>query len=189
MKINTISYERIRELFTYRDGCLYWRVDRNKYKRGDKAAHQYKSSRRYLYVYIEGRVYGEHRLMWLYHHGYFPENEIDHIDRDPANNRIENLREVSHMCNLRNTGNRIDSPSGVKGVTWDCANNKWQVKIKVMGDKRSLGYYNEFHNAVLARLAGEQCLDWFECDSNSPARIYADKYIFNGSCGRGGTFQ
>ena len=44
------------------------------------------------------------RLCWLLHYGDWPENTIDHIDRNPLNNKIENLRDVTQAENNRNRG-------------------------------------------------------------------------------------
>ena len=127
----------------------------------------------YRAIGIDSKIHQAHRLVWLYCYGYMPEYGIDHIDRNPLNNRIENLREVSNQCNQRNTGNWNTNKSGVKGVCWVMRENKWHAQIVVMGKQKNLGYYKDFNEAVLARLAAEQCLDWSNCDSNSPAYQYA----------------
>ena len=72
----------------------------------------------YLRSSIDGKKYKLHRLAWLYVYGYFPENFIDHINRNRSDNRIENLREVSRQCNVRNCGNLKTNTSGIKGVGW-----------------------------------------------------------------------
>ena len=83
------------------------------------------------------------------------------------------LNEV-HWNNMRNCGNRKDNTSGVKGINWDKKSKKWKAQIRVYG-KFYLGCYKHLHNAVLARLAAEQCLGWPGCDSASPAYRYAVK--------------
>jgi hypothetical protein len=115
------------------------------------------------------KLYLAHRLIFLYHFGYMPEHEVDHIDRSRANNRIENLREVSHTCNLRNSTQRSQTSSGVKGLSFHKPTQKWQANIVVNGASRYLGLYSDFAEAVAHRLAAEQCLDWSDCDSSSPA--------------------
>lgn len=52
-----------------------------------------------------------HRVVWFLHHGYWPK-EIDHINRDGRDNRIENLRDVSHHVNVMNKS--FDSKSGYR---------------------------------------------------------------------------
>lgn len=56
----------------------------------------------YLVVGIKGRKVKYHRLVWFLCKGYYPSSELDHIDRNRLNNRIENLREVTRSQNLSN---------------------------------------------------------------------------------------
>jgi len=58
----------------------------------------------YLIVGIGGRTYRQHRIIWLMCHGAWPKNEIDHINRNPSDNRIGNLRDVPHLLNMQNRG-------------------------------------------------------------------------------------
>jgi hypothetical protein len=173
-----LTQASVRELFKYtRDGKLLRKVSvSGNAMKGDVAGCL--SSDSYLYTNICGDRYANHRLIWLYHHGYLPENDIDHIDRDPSNNRINNLREVSRQCNLRNTGNRVNNTSGVKGVYWAKTRGKWMAYITIDRKQIGLGYYEDFVDAVCARLAGEQCIGWEGCDSNSPAYKYKEVYVF-----------
>jgi hypothetical protein len=60
----------------------------------------------YVYIMVRGRMYAAHRLAWLYVHGEFPKDEIDHINRIRGDNRICNLREATHKENCRNRDNR-----------------------------------------------------------------------------------
>lgn len=100
-------------------------------------------------------MYYAHRLAWFYYYGYWPENKIDHRDQIKHHNWILNLREASDQCNQRNTGNRKDNKSGVKGVTWSNANNKWKVEIRINNKGKFLGYFVNFVEAVCTRLAAE----------------------------------
>ncbi len=69
----------------------------------------------YSAINIDGVRYFSHRLAWLYFYGSWPNQEIDHIDRNRKNNAIKNLRDVNRVVNALNTGNRTDSTSGIKG--------------------------------------------------------------------------
>jgi len=126
---------------------------------------------------VDGVKYQAHRLAWLYVYGYLPENDIDHIDRIKGNNRIENLREVSKVCNLRNTGNIRSNTSGVKGVSFINKKHKWQAQIMINRTSFHLGYFTSFTEAVCHRLAAEQCVDWEGCDSSSPSFVFIQKHI------------
>lgn len=168
-----ITQEEVKRLFDYReDGNLIRKVSiGNQIRIGGVAG--YIGGIGYRVIGINYIQYYSHRLVFLYHHGYIPENEIDHIDRDILNNRIENLREVSRQCNVRNSGNRSTNTSGVKGVCWDKQCNKWVAQIVIDGKNKKIGTHIEFNEAVLHRLAAEQCLNWENCDSSSPACEYA----------------
>jgi hypothetical protein len=142
---------------------------------GDSA--EYRSGTGYIQIRIDKKLYYAHRLAWLYVYGYFPENNIDHIDHKGYHNWIGNLREVSTQCNARNTGNFKHNSSGVKGVTWYPWVKKWAARIKINGKIRHLGLYEDFTEAVCTRLAAEQCLNWQKCDSTSPAYQYVRKQL------------
>ena len=171
-----LTQARVRELFDYReDGNLVRKVATACcVKVGGVVGYP---AGGYLAVEVSGRAYKLHRVIFLYHHGYFPENDVDHIDRNPLNNRIENLREVSRTCNKRNTGNQANNTSGVKGVLWHSGKNKWCVQIKVAQRHRHLGQFSDFTEAVAHRLAAEQALAWGSCDSCSPAFQYMQNYL------------
>lgn len=55
----------------------------------------------YMRVYINNTAYSVHRLVFEAFHGYCPKY-IDHIDGDRANNKLENLREVTQSENMHN---------------------------------------------------------------------------------------
>ena len=177
MKNHKLTQARIKHLFNYRaDGNLIRRIlTSNCVSVGDVVGCLGNDGR--LHSQVDRKIYLNHRLIWLWHKGYFPEHEIDHIDRDKLNNRIENLREVTRTCNLRNTGNRSNNVSGVKGVCWYKRHEKWLSTIRVARKSINLGYHVDFLEAVCHRLAGEQALDWEGCDSSSPAYQYVKKHI------------
>ena len=162
---------RVKELFDYdgETGVLTWRMSRSGIKTSKIAGSDLEGYRR---TEVDGTNYLNHRLIWLWVFGYMPENNLDHINRCRSDNRIKNLREVSNSCNLRNTGNRKDNTSGVKGVCWETREKKWRAQVRVNQQTVFLGYYSDFNDAVCARLAGEQSLGWAGCDDSSPAFQY-----------------
>lgn len=167
-----ITKEELHEILYYCDGKLFWRVvpSNNVQVRGEAG---YARPDGYRLIEIARKKYLRHRLVWLYHYGYLPEHDIDHVNRDRSDDRIENLRHVSRACNLRNTGNFKSNTSGVKGVYLSSRAKRWTAYVTVNRKTKFLGQYKDFDEAVLARLAAEQCLDWSGCDYNSPARLYA----------------
>jgi len=171
-----LTQEEVKRLFDYKDGNLIRKVRvGNNGEIGAYAGCDNGSG--YFCTKIDGKTYKNYRLIWLWHYGYFPENFIDHIDRNKSNDRIENLREVSRSCNGRNIDLRKDNTSGVKGVHWHKRDKVWSGQIVVNMKKCYLGGYTDFTEVVAHRLAAEQSLNWVGCDSSSPAYVYMQNYI------------
>lgn len=122
---------QLRALFEYKDGRLIW-------KRMGKPAGS--KSGIYETVTLEGKSQYAHRLIFLWHHGYLP-SSIDHIDGNPRNNRIENLRGATHGQNHGNRKKPVNNTSGFKGVSWHKKSNKWCASIKVKYQQIYLGLY------------------------------------------------
>ena len=174
-----LSQKIVKKLFTYDSisGNLIWKITTRNTKQGDCAG--CRNTQGYIVIRFKGKNYYAHRLIWLLCKGYFPENSIDHINRDPSDNRLDNLREVSHQCNMRNVATRKNSVSGVRGVYWFKRTNKWQSAIRINNTNYHLGYYSNLDEAVAHRLAAEQCVDWSGCDSSSPAYQHMQKVLNN----------
>lgn len=86
-----------------------------------------------------------HRMVWLYVHGHWPKCEIDHIDGDPNNNRLSNLRDVSHTVNAQNVRRvRASRTNGLpQGVTITTRNktNRFVAQLGVEYATLHLGYF------------------------------------------------
>lgn len=113
--------------------------------------------------YKIGAVWGTnipaHRAAWAIYYGEWPSKWLDHIDGNPGNNRIDNLRDVTHSENMRNMSRRDSNTSGVTGVYWCSEREKWGAFIKA--DKAiGLGRFETFAEAVAARKAAEKVLGY-----------------------------
>jgi hypothetical protein len=104
----------------------------------------------YRIIGANGNLYMAHRLAWLLHYGAWPEHEIDHINNDPADNRIENLREATRSQNSKNQSSQKDSTSKYLGVSWAKHANKWVAQITVDGKKYYLGLFTIEEDAARA---------------------------------------
>ena len=144
--MNTKLIEELRATFEYHEAGYLIR------KRTDKPCGQ-RSNRTdgYAAVKVNGRKLLAHRIIYAIIHGEMPEGEIDHIDGDRMNNRIENLREVSKSENQHNSKKRKDNSSGFPGVIWHAQCRKWQAQICVDNQKIHLGYFKDHEDAVQAR--------------------------------------
>lgn len=98
----------------------------------------------------------KHRLVWFYFHGEWPINQIDHIDRNKNNNRIENLRVVTDAENKMNMPLYKNNKTGVCGVHWNKARQKWKAKITVASKIYILGHFDDFEEAVDVRKHAEK---------------------------------
>lgn len=92
---------------------------------------------------FNGKVYNASRIVWVYVHGNQPTGEIDHINGNVKDNRIENLRDVSHAINGKNCKLYKNSPSGVAGVRWVPGLKKWAAAATVDKIYYRLGLYRE----------------------------------------------
>lgn len=106
----------------------------------------------YRQTEIKGKKYRAGRLAWFMIHGEWPDN-IDHINGDKTDDRISNLRNVSHKENGLNQKRSSRNKSGVVGVR--LVNNKWEAGISVDGKRVWLGAYFKMEDAIKARKEAE----------------------------------
>jgi hypothetical protein len=141
-----INFNNILE---YKDGDLYWKnlpKNATKVKVGDQAGKISHSG--YRVIGISGKYYMAHRVIFHMFNNYTPKN-VDHIDCNKLNNRIENLREATPSQNNCNTPARKRNATGVKNVSWDKTRNSYRVQIQFQNKKRSIGHFKDFELADL----------------------------------------
>lgn len=141
-------------------GIFTWRVAlSNRVKVGDEAGSIVRRDHQlYRVIGIHGRSYLAHRLAQFYMTGEWPENEMDHEDRDGLDNRWLNLRPATHAENARNSKAKRD---GLKGVYLHKASGLWHARITADGSTESLGYFqsegaaHEAYKAASKRVHGQ----------------------------------
>ena len=148
-----MNIDRLRELFEYREGVLYWKQDRSSQKCKGKPAGCMTQEYLKLRVRELGGAIAVHRVIFAMHHGYFAE-EVDHINGNKLDNRIENLREVSRSQNRMNSGKTRRNKSGCKNVYPH--KNKWGVKISFNKHPMYLGLYDDLELADLVAHAARE---------------------------------
>jgi len=97
------------------------------------------------------KSYYTHRIAWLIYYGEWPKNEIDHINQDPTDNRIENLRNVTHAENQKNRTLQENNTTGYVGVYFYKSRNKYTAEARVNGVRKHLGYYDTVEEAAAVR--------------------------------------
>lgn len=117
------------DLFSYdpESGSLRWKVSRSQRRAGDVAGSLKKEG--YWTVGIHEKVYKAHRVIWKMVTGADPVEQIDHIDLNRSNNRWSNLREATGCQNMQNRRLHSNSTSGVKGVSYNKQESKWDAYI------------------------------------------------------------
>jgi len=156
------SQAELHELFEYRDGKLYWKVDRHTKKcKGEKAGTVGKKGflEGYTCVILGGVSYLAHRLIYKMHTNTEPPL-IDHYRRElpEFDNSIENLREGCKKTNAHNAKKRRTNTSGFKNVYQDKKTKKWYVQIQISGTPKRFCYYEDIE---LADLVAQEARDKF----------------------------
>lgn len=149
-----ITQERLKEClrYDYESGDFYWlKNTRGHYLKGKKAGC---GRNGYIVIGLDGKSYYAHRLAWLYINGEMLK-QIDHIDGNRSNNKIENLRDVSHSENCHNKAKSRNNKTGVIGVHWNSKEQKFKAQINVDGKRIHLGYHDHLFSAVCARKSAE----------------------------------
>jgi hypothetical protein len=151
-----VTAERVREVFAYNPevGLLVRRLSSKRNRRG-KAVGEHAT--RYIMVDIDKQRYLAHRLIWFYVYGEWPNGYLDHVNGNPADNRLCNLRLATNSQNQANRGAPKNNTSGFKGVSWHAQAKKWRASIEVRGEKIELGEFHDFEMAcnVYAKAASE----------------------------------
>ena len=140
----SLEKDTLNEMFRYHNGKLYNKYTRNNNAReGEEVG--YKHTNGYIITQINGKVYRLHRIIYIMFNGHIPQRtEIDHINRDRSDNRIENLRLVTRQQNTFNTA--------AKGCSFHKRSKKWIASIRLDGKLHHLGSFTteeEAHKAYL----------------------------------------
>jgi hypothetical protein len=150
-----LTQSLLKEIFSYHpDGYLI----RN--RTGVAVESKATKHHRYPRVVIDNKPYAMHRIIFLWHHGYLPK-VTDHIDGDRLNNRIENLREVTHQQNSLNKKRDRNSASPYKGVKPSSRARKngfvpWEVSVSVNKKQVHLGTFDDIEVANQVAIAARE---------------------------------
>lgn len=132
-----ISPSEIRRLFNYdaNTGAFYAAVKRGRHSKAVGERVGVRSDGVCPSIWIGGRLYKVSHLAWLYVHGYMPSCQIDHINRNPADNRIANLRLASPGQNKANFGTYRNNKLGIKNVR----RKRGAYEVRCSSNKQTIG--------------------------------------------------
>jgi hypothetical protein len=152
----SIDYLHKRLRYEPETGKLFWRDCEDmpvqwRARYAGKEAFTALSTHGYPYGAVDDRKFSAHRIIWAIHHGYWPRDQIDHINGIRVDNRISNLRVVTHEENQRNSSMKRNNTSGVTGVSWNKLRSKWMARIMIDGRYRHLGSFDTLDAAAEVR--------------------------------------
>lgn len=149
MKRMPLSPLTLKDLMRYcpQTGVFIWVKPANSRMCGRRAGTVNSSGRRQ--IKIGDKFYKEHRLAWLYVYGEFPKGDLDHIDRNPLNNRISNLRLATKSQNSLNRGKPRHCSNPVKGVRFIAEKGKWRSYGNFQKKSVHIGYFDDLELAAL----------------------------------------
>jgi len=131
-----LQYDPVTGQFTWKNPAKYRSAYTGKIA-GSRHSHGY------IVISIDSTPYPAHRLAWLYTHGEFPADCIDHINGVRSDNRIENLRSVDRKANAENRRTaRVGHSTGFLGAVWRPRNNKYEARISVDKTYKYLGLFS-----------------------------------------------
>lgn len=151
-KQELLDHNRLLELFTYEPET--GKFLRNSTKGGQKKgsiAGSIDPSTGYIKISVDNKSYRAHRLAWFYVYKRWPNDQVDHIDRNRANNAIENLREVDNRENQNNSSNSTEHPNIYQ------IGNKYMVMFKINTVNKYFGIYS-FEQAKKVRNIVRECI-------------------------------
>lgn len=147
----TPSVEMLNSIFVYDEatGELRWKqVPKERVTRakpGDIAGAVTVNG--YRMVCVNYQKYLVHRLVWKMKSGADAPFSVDHIDGNPLNNRMSNLRAATQSQNGMNSKMRKNNTSGVKGVYWG-PDGKWRAAIMIHRKMIALGGFDRLEDAA-----------------------------------------
>jgi hypothetical protein len=139
-----LNQQALLELFEYKNNDLYNKKPRSKVKVGSIAGSILKDG--YRQVKIANRSYKVHRIIFMMHYGYLPP-QIDHINGNRSDNRIENLRPATNATNQYNKKPQKSNTTGHKNIHWCNRSKKYVVSFRIDGKLSSYGCFTDIDEA------------------------------------------
>ena len=149
--------------FRYHDGDLIWKMREGETRHVKSWNTKYAgkvagclNGAGYTHITLHGKLPLAHRIVWEMHNGTIPEGlETDHVNGKKTDDRLSNLRVVTHAENMRNRSRYSANTSGVVGVHWSKGHKAWMARIALAGKLKYLGCFTDKAEAIAARRAAE----------------------------------
>lgn len=136
-------------------GAFVWAVARCRPHKGSIAG--WRAGSGYWVITLGGVKFYAHRLAWLISHGVWPAGDIDHINGKRSDNRLVNLRDVSHAENGQNRWHAASNKlsCSLLGVSRYSQNRRWRATIMVRGVYHHIGCFDTPERAHEAYLTAK----------------------------------
>ena len=138
-------------------GVIRVKIDNDDLEKCSKLTWHYAKNKdsKYIQTRIKGKMIKLHRYIMNINNSNLV---VDHINRNPLDNRKSNLRICSYKENSFNKSIRVDNTSGIPGVSFHKTNKKWRAKIKYNNLTIHLGYFEDINEALINRRVAEEIL-------------------------------
>jgi len=150
-------------------GKIFWKISKGVAKANNEAGWE---DHRYCRVAINRKKYQAHRIAWLLTYGSWPVDQIDHINGNKKDNRLENFRDVSNRENLRNQKIPKNNTSGTLGVSFYKSKQGYVASIMINGKSKYLGVFKNKEEAIAARAAANIKYNFHENHGRKEAKVY-----------------
>lgn len=151
-----LTFEYVDSLLRYEPetGLLFWKIPRRNCRLDRPVGGG--NSYGYIQISINYERFSGHRLAWLLSTGKWPVNDIDHKNQNKGDNRLVNLREATRSENKMNVSLQSNNKSGIQGVNFNLEKKRWQVRVKIHGISKHIGWFETLEKAKDVRLKAEK---------------------------------
>ena len=170
-----MTQEYLRAILDWDNDTLEFRrkISRGRFPSGSKLTFSRDKSGREQ-TKLDGTAWKKSHLVWLYHTGenmketnkdeFNTKNTmvIDHIDGNPANDSIDNLRKITKAENSRNKSKHKNNKYGIQGIHYRESSDRWVAEIRYNYDNIYLGSYLTKEEASAARQGAEKALGFHD---------------------------
>lgn len=158
-----IEYIKSKTRYDRTSGKFFVSGTRGRWKDGTELGSY--TSKGYRILVIYKKIYKAHRVVWLIENGCFPVYQVDHINGNPDDNRITNLRIATNSENRQNLHRKSEGRSSKYIGVSKVENGKWRAEIYLNNTRSYLGVFCTEEDAREAYLKAKRELHAFADDS------------------------